>query len=95
MMPVPKKKKKIENFSFAMGMGNNWIDLDKEIIYHIQEYKEAMARGEKPRGIRMTSLRTDEELGYADEYTIEQRMKDPVPDPRYEAETPKEHRRNW
>ena len=95
MMPVPKKKKKVDNYKFALGMGVNWADLDNGVLYHIQDYKEAIDRGEHPKGIKMTRLSNGAELGYADEYTVEKRMQDPAPDPRYAAETPAEHRRNW
>lgn len=95
MMPVPKKPKKVDNYKFAVGLGMNWADLDSNVMYHIQEYKEAIDRGEKPKGIKMTSLSDGKELGYADPIVVEEKMKDPEPDPRYTPETPREHRRNW
>ena len=105
MMPVPKKQKNVDNFKFALGMGYNWVDLDKNILYYIEEYKEAIEKGEKPKGIRMGSLTETEigpdgktrpkDLGYADPDKVAEQMKDPEPDSRYLPETPREHRRNW
>lgn len=94
MMPVPKKKKSMDNFQIALGMGVNWVDLDKGVIYHIQDYKEAMDRGENPQKIRMTGMSTGEEIGWAYPEAVAEKMKDPKPDPRYSPETPKEHQHN-
>lgn len=95
MIPVLKKPKKIDNYKFAVGFGMNWADLDKGVMYHIQDYKEAIDRGENPKGIKMTSLSDGRDLGTADPILVEQKMKDPGIDPRYAPETPKEHRHNW
>ena len=105
MMPVPKKQKKVDNYKFAVGTGNNWVDLDKGVMYMIQEYKEALEKGERPKGIRVVSLtetildedsyEVPKDLGYVAPEKVEEMMKDPEPDPRYAAETPKEHRKNW
>lgn len=98
MMPTPKKRKPMDYFKMAMGLGTNWIDLDSGIIYMIQEYKEALDNPEvnpKPTKIRMVRAGTGEEIGWADEYTVAEKMKDPKEDPRYAPETPREHRKNW
>lgn len=105
MMPTPRKKKQVDNFKFSMGMGMNWVDIDKGVLYHIQDYKEAIDKGEKPKGIRISSLTETEigpdgnivpkDLGYATEEQVEAKMKDPEPDPKYAKESPREHRRNW
>lgn len=100
MIPIMRKKKPIDNFKMAVGMGTNWVDLDAGIIYHIQEYKEALdnpniSKEKKPTKIRMTRLSDGKELGWTDEYEVSTKMKDPKPDPRYEPETPKEHRNSW
>ena len=88
MMPVARKAKKLRNFEFAVGYGMNWADLDTGIMYHIQEYKEALdnpniPKEEKPTKIRMTKLSNGEELGWVDALIVAQKMKDPEPDPRY------------
>lgn len=82
------KRRKIDNFKTAVGMGANWIDMDSGIIYMIQEYAEALhnpkiPKDKKPTKIRMVKYKTGEDLGYADESVVEQKMKDPEPDPRY------------
>ena len=82
------KIRKMENYKFAFGMGANWIDQDTGIMYHIQEYYEALhdpkiPKDKKPTKIRMTNYKTGEELGYIDENLIAEKMKDPEPDPRY------------
>ena len=95
MIPVQRKPKKIDNYKFAMGMGMNWADLDKGIMYLIQDYKDALAKGENPKGVKMISLADGSDLGTADPILVEQRMKDPDIDPKYAPETPREHRKNW
>lgn len=82
------KIRKMENFKFAMGLGANWIDQDTKIMYHIQEYYDALhdpkiPNDKKPTKIRMTNYQTGEELGWVDEYLVAEKMKDPEPDPRY------------
>lgn len=82
------KIRKLENFKTAMGMGANWIDQDKNVMYHIQEYYEAMHNpaipaDKKPKKIRMTNPKTGEEIGWAEDWLVAQKMKDPEPDPRY------------
>ena len=82
------KYRRLENFKTAMGMGADWIDLDKGIRYHIQEYYDALhdptiAPDKKPTKIRMTNYKTGEDLGSADEWLVAEKMKDPEPDPRY------------
>ena len=71
-----------------MGLGANWVDQDEGVVYHIQEYQEALKnpkipKDQKPTAIRMTDMKTGKELGWADEYLVAQKMKDPEPDPRY------------
>ena len=83
------KKKEMKTFDWCYGMACNWADIKTGVMYYIQEYREAMDKGEKPQGIR-TSMGT-----YISEYQLRDLIKDPEPDPRYTAETPAEHRRNW
>lgn len=82
------KIRHLDNFKTAMGMGANWIDLDSGIMYHIQEYYELLhdpkvSKESKPTKIKMTNYKTGELIGYADEYEVAERIKDPKPDPRY------------
>ena len=82
------RKRKLGNFQFALSLGANWVDQDKGNVYHIQEYYEALhdpkiPQDKKPTKIRMTSLKDNSEVGWVDEYTVAERMKDPEPDPRY------------
>lgn len=94
-----RKKRKANNFKFALGMGTNWIDMDRGLMYMIQEYKEKMndpniPTDKKPKKIRICKLDGKTFVGEAEPEIIEERMKDPEPDPRYTAETPEEHRRS-
>lgn len=82
------KVRKQDNFRMAMSMHCNWADLDTGIMYHIQEYKEALdnpkiSADKKPTKIRMTRISDGKELGWEDAYIVEQKMKDPPVDPRY------------
>ena len=82
------KRRKLDNFKLAVSLGTNWIDMDTGIMYMIQEYAEALhdpkvPKDKKPTKIRMVKYKTGEDLGMADEYVVEQKMKDPEPDPRY------------
>ena len=82
------KRRKLDNFKTAVGLGANWADLDSGIMYMIQEYSEALhdpkiPKDKKPTKIRMVNMKTGEEMGYADEAIVEIRMQDPEPDPRY------------
>ena len=82
------RNRKLNNFKTALGLMSNWVDLDKGIVYHIQEYAEALRNpaipaDKKPDKIRMTNYKTGEDLGYVSIYLIEEKMKDPEPDPRY------------
>ncbi len=82
------KRRKMNNFKTAVGMGANWVDMDTGIIYMIQEYAEALHNpkipaDQKPTQIRMIEYKTGKDLGYADETVVEMRMADPEPDPRY------------
>ena len=82
------KIRKLDNFKFALGTGSNWVDLDSGIMYHIQDYYEALhdpkiPKDRKPTQIRMTDIKTGKELGWADEALVAEKMKDPEPDPRY------------
>ena len=82
------KYRKLDNFKTAMGMGANWIDQDSGIMYHIQDYYEALhdphiPKDQKPTKIHMTNYKTGEDLGWADEWFVAEKMRDPEPDPRY------------
>ena len=66
----------------------NWVDMDSGIMYMIQEYAEKLhdrriPADQKPTKIRTERYKTGEDLGYVDAAIVEQRMKDPEPDPRY------------
>ena len=82
------RKRKLSNFRLAVGTGSNWVDLDAGVMYMIQEYSEMLhdpkvPADQKPTKIRMVKYKTGEDLGWADQYVVEQKMKDPEPDPRY------------
>lgn len=82
------KRRKLNNFKLAVGMGVNWVDMDTGIMYMIQEYSEMLhdpkvPDDQKPTKIRMVKYKTGEDLGWEDETVVEQKMKDPEPDPRY------------
>lgn len=88
MIPEIKKRKPLDNFKFAVGTGMNWVDINKGILYHIQEYADALndpkiPKDKKPTKIRMTKLGDNTEIGLADPDTIARKMRDPDPDPRY------------
>ena len=80
-----RKKHELKNYDFCYGMSANWVDMDTGKIYHIQEYREAIDRGEQPAGIRVTKWNdpTQKTVEIVGEYTVRERMKDPEPDPRY------------
>lgn len=83
-MDNPCKKKELKNYDFCFGGGFNWYDMQTGRMYHIQEYKEALEKGEHPKGIRVTvggDINKTEE--WVNEYILRERMKDPEPDPRY------------
>lgn len=82
------RRRKLNNFKTALGMGSNWVDLNTGIMYMIQEYYEMLhdptiPKDQKPTRIRMVEYKTGKDLGWADEYTVAEKMKDPEPDPRY------------
>lgn len=81
-------RRKMTNFKMAVSLGSNWVDLDAGIIYMVQEYAEALhdpkiPQDKKPTKIRMTDLKTGKDIGFADEWVVAEKMKDPEPDPRY------------
>ena len=79
-----RKKSELRNFDFCSGMGVNWVDMDSGRMYHIQEYKEAMDRGEKPQKIRVTTYSDpNTTIEWLDPMIVKERMEDPEPDPRY------------
>ena len=99
MYTPPRQKHEVNNFKFALGMGMNWVDLDKNCMYMIQEYSEKLndptiPESQKPKKIRIMNLDGTVELGAVEPEIIEERMKDPDADPKYAPETPAEHRRN-
>ena len=82
------KRRKLDNFKFALGTGSNWIDLDNGITYMIQEYYDVLhdpkiPKDKKPTKIRMVNTLTGKDIGWADEWEVAEKMKDPEPDPRY------------
>lgn len=95
----PRKKRKANNFKFALGIGVNWVDIDKQRIYMIQEYYEKMndptiPPDKKPTKIRVMAMDGKTQLDYVEPEIVEERMKDPEPDKRYSPETPEEFRRS-
>ena len=79
-----RKKHELKNYDFCYGAGVNWYDMDRGRFYHIQEYKEAIEKGEHPKGIRVTTDGDPEHtVEWVNEYILKERMKDPEPDPRY------------
>lgn len=94
-----RKKRKANNFKFALGMGLNWVDMDKKCIYMIQEYAEklrdpSIPLDKKPKKIRVMSMDEKTQLDFLEPEIIEERMKDPEPDARYSEETAEERRRS-
>ena len=82
------KRRKLDNFKTAFGMGADWVDQDSGIMYHIRAYYDAMHNpkipaNKKPTKIRMTKYKTGEELGWVDDWLVAEKMRDPEPDPRY------------
>ena len=99
MYTPPRQKHRANNFKFAYGMGVNWVDLDNQQIYLIQEYKEKMddptiPKDKKPKKIRIVAMDGVTELGAVEPEIAEERMKDPEPDPKYTSETLEEFRRS-
>lgn len=84
MIEPLRKKHELKNFDFCYGMKANWVDMDKGLMYHIQEYKEAIDRGEAPKGIRVTKWGNPADtIEWVDEFIVRERMKDQEPDPKY------------
>lgn len=82
------RKRKTDNFKLALGMGSNFVDLDRGVTYMIQEYAEAIRdpkipKDRKPTKIRVVSNKTGNDVEWIDEWMAQERMKDPEPDPRY------------
>ena len=82
------RKRKTDNFKFALGTGSNFVDLDRGVTYMIQEYAEALRdpkiqKDKKPTKIRVVNTRTGDDVEWIDEWMAQERMKDPEPDPRY------------
>ena len=82
------KIRKMDNFKTALGMGANFIDMDEGVMYHVQEYYEALhdpkiPPDKKPHSIKVTNYKTGVLLGYIDEALAAEKMKDRDPDPRY------------
>lgn len=83
-METPRKKHEMRNYDFCYGAGVNFYDLTKGLMYHIQEYKEAMEKGQKPKGIRVTQGGDiNKTIEWIDPVICKERMADPEPDPRY------------
>ena len=83
-MEKPRKKHEMHNYDFCYGAGVNFYDLTRGHMYHIQEYKEAIERGEKPKGIRVSiGGNPANTIEWIDPVICQERMKDPEPDPRY------------
>ena len=82
------KFRKLENFKLAVSTGSNWVDLDTGVTDMIQEYAEAihdpkLPKDQKPTKIRMVDTKSGKDIGWADEWLVAEKMKDPEPDPRY------------
>lgn len=89
----PRKKRAMKDFDFCFGAGLNWVDLNNNTIYFIDEYKTKIELGTKPSGIRYQTI--DGQEGLIQESKLRALMVDPEPDPRTAPETPEEHRKNW
>ena len=84
MANLLRKKHELRNYDFCYGAGVNWYDLDKCLMYHIQEYKEALEHGENPKGIRVSKYgNINETIEWVDPVICRERMKDDEPDPKY------------
>ena len=84
----PRRKHKADNFELALGMGVNWVDLDAQRMYMIQEYKEALDNPEipkdkKPTKIKIMAMDGETLLGDISPEALKEKMKDPEPDPKY------------
>ena len=83
-METTRKKHELRNYDFCYGCGANWVDMEKGLFYHIQEYREACDKGEHPKGIRVSKWSNlDETIEVVDPVILQERMRDPEPDPRY------------
>lgn len=79
-----RKKHAMRNYDFCYGAGVNYYDLEKGLMYHIQEYKEAIEKGEHPKGIRVSQYgNIKNTIEWVDPVILADRMQDPPPDPRY------------
>jgi len=79
-----RKKHEMRDYDFCYGAGVNFYDLEKGVMYHIQEYKEAFESGQNPKGIRVTQGGDiNNTIEWVDPVILKERMKDPDPDPRY------------
>lgn len=94
MSETIRKKHEMRNFDFCYGAAVNWYDMNDGNMYMIQEYREAIDRGEHPVGINIQDGRGNY-IGTINEYALRVKMADPEPDPRYAPETPEEHRRSF
>ena len=89
-----RRKHEMRNFDFCYGAAVNFYDMNSGYMYMIQEYREAIDRGEHPVGINIHDGNGNH-IGVIGEYALREKMRDPEPDPRYTAETPEEHRRSF
>ena len=48
-----RKKHEMRNFDFCYGAAVNYYDMNDGHMYMIQEYREAIDRGERPSGINI------------------------------------------
>ena len=84
MSERPRKKHEMRNYDVCYGAGVNFYDLEKGVMYHIQEYKEANEKGEHPKGIRVTrGGDINQTIEWVQPEVLQDRMADPDPDPRY------------
>lgn len=84
MQQSQRKKHSMRNYDFCYGAGVNWYDLDRGLMYHIQDYKEAIEKGENPKGIRVTrGGNLSNTVEFIDPVICRMRMEDTDPDPRY------------
>ena len=93
-----RRKRPADNFKLALGMGTNWVDLDKGRIYMIQEYKEklddpSIPKDKKPTKIKVTAMDGETIIEEVSPEIVEERMKDPEPDPKYDYVPPRHG--NW
>ena len=84
MSEKPRRKHEMRSYDFCYGAGVNFYDLERGLMYHIQEYKEDLEKGEHPKGIRVSrGGDINQTIEWIQPEILRDRMEDPDPDPRY------------